>query len=127
MFDIIIPLRSVTFFPIPWQSQHYFARRTQLSNIWRKKLTKLKYISCPYHANKQSLADLQGKSFLFSGNCRGHAFSLTSLCRKSRKGWCYFVSDRDSPRAAKHEAFSQTKEVNGLQLPLKTEVLRTFK
>ena len=30
-----------------------------------------------------------------SGNCLGHAFSLTSPFRKSRKGRCYFVIDRD--------------------------------
>ena len=35
-----------------------------------------------------------------------------------------FVIDRDFwPRAAKHEAFSQTKEANDLQFSLKTEVL----
>ena len=41
-----------------------------------------------------------------------------------REGAVLFVIDRDFwPRAAKHEAFSQTKEVNNLQFSLKTEVL----
>ena len=44
--------------------------------------------------------------------------------REKQEGAVLFVIDRDFwPRAAKHEAFSHTKEPNDLQFSLKTQVL----
>ena len=44
--------------------------------------------------------------------------------QEKQEGAVLFVIDRDFwPRAAKHEAFSQTKEANDLQFSLQTEVL----
>ena len=46
-----------------------------------------------------------GVNRLFSGNCLGHASSLTSLYRKSRKGWCYFVSNHDLAKGCQTRSF----------------------
>ena len=51
--------------------------------------------SGPYHASKWSLAALWGKYLLI----------LTSLCRKSRKGWCYIVVDRDLVKGCQTRSF----------------------
>ena len=48
---------------------------------------------CHYRMNKRSLVALRANH---CGNCLLRPrFSLTSLSRKSRKGRCYFVTDRD--------------------------------
>ena len=90
-----------------------------------------------YHAKKRSEAAFGVKPFLFSGNCLGHAFSLTLSYKKSRKGW-YFVINHDLPKGCQTRIvlklyegstvftssprnsvdYSQTKESNGLQLYL---------
>ena len=55
-----------------------------------------------YRANKWSLAAVWSKTLC---NCWGHAFSLTSLSRKSRKGRCYFLIERDLVKGCQTQSF----------------------
>ena len=63
-----------------------------------------------YCTKERSLLALRGKLFLFCGNYWGHAFSLTSLSRKRRKGRYYFLIDHDfCLRVTKHDTSSQLR------------------
>ena len=82
-----------------------------------------------YRAKKQSLVALWGKPFLFGGNCSDHAFSLSSLSRKSRKGRSTFVIDRDLAKELPNMKFfsKQRKQIASSFHLRCTEVLYTFK
>ena len=61
--------------------------------LWAQQAYLYSYVNLGHYCvKKRSLAALRGKSLLI---CWGHAVSLTSLSRKSRKRWCYFVIDYD--------------------------------
>ena len=64
---------------------------------------RLRYILA--HTARSEAKQLLGVNPLFSSNCWGHAFSLTSLSKPSRKGRYYFVSDRDLVKGCRTRSF----------------------